>query len=335
MTSVRYALGLDYHSKKVQLCLLDADGQVLLRRTCANEVEVIVQAVGRFGPEVSAALESGTGAADLAEQLRRQAGWMVHLAHPGYVARIRQNPDKSDLQDAHLLADLVRVNYLPRVWLAPEPIRELRRLVRYRQQLVEQRRAAKLRIRALLRDQRCAAPTDCRPWTRRWLTWLCAATLSAAGRWLVDQHLEEIERLHGKITEAESHLAEVSRGDPVVARLQQEKGIGRVTAWVMRAEIGQFDRFRSGKQLSRFCGLSPRNASSGQRQADAGLIHAASPLLRTVLIEAGHRLIRQVRRWQSFAARLHGRGKPRSVIVAAVANRWMRGLYHQMVAAAA
>ena len=43
----------------------------------------------------------------------------------------------------------------------------------------------------------------------------------------------------------------------------------------LRAEIGRFDRFDTGKQLSRFCGVTPRNASSGNRQADAGLIKAA------------------------------------------------------------
>jgi len=42
----------------------------------------------------------------------------------------------------------------------------------------------------------------------------------------------------------------------------------------IRAEIGRFDRFRTGKQMARFCGLSPHNASSGARQADAGLIRA-------------------------------------------------------------
>src|SRR5207244_8369659 len=65
---------------------------------------------------------------------------------PGYVQRMKQNPDKTDCQDAQLLADLERVGYLPRVWLAPRYIRELRHVVRYRLQLTEQRRATKLRL---------------------------------------------------------------------------------------------------------------------------------------------------------------------------------------------
>ncbi len=43
---------------------------------------------------------------------------------------MKQNPDKSDKADAWVLADLIRLGYLPKVWLAPEEIRQLRSLVR-------------------------------------------------------------------------------------------------------------------------------------------------------------------------------------------------------------
>jgi transposase len=115
-----------------------------------------------------------------------------------------------------------------------------------------------------------------------------------------------------------------------VTKLLSLRGIGPVTAWVIRAEIGRFDRFASGKQLSRFCGLSPRNASSGMRQADAGLIKAANPLLRATLIEAAHRLARYDPRWNAMNRQMRMRGKPGSVVAAAVANRWMRWLFHEI-----
>lgn len=106
--------------------------------------------------------------------------------------------------------------------------------------------------------------------------------------------------------------------------------MGPVTAWTMRALIGEFSRFATGKQLARFCAVTPRNASSGDRQADGGLIRAGDPLLKTVVIEAAHRLRRYDARWSSFAAGLTARGKPTGVVVAAVANRWMRWLHHQL-----
>ena len=126
-------------------------------------------------------------------------------------------------------------------------------------------------------------------------------------------------------------LREATREDTIVARLLELPGVGEVTAFVLRAEIGHFERFANGKQLSRFCGLSPRNASSGNRQADAGLIKQASPALRCIVIAAAHRLIRHDPRWGSLAKRLRDDGKPGSVVAAAVGNRWMRWLYHRLI----
>ena len=248
---------------------------------------------------------------------------------------MKQNPDKSDFTDAQMLADLERVAYLPRVWLATKEVRELRLVVRYRQQLVDERRNTKLRIRAVLRTQRVRYQAS-RAWRQEWLDWLKHTDeLSPEGRWVIDRHLERLASLTREIRAVEEHLSEMTAADSVVGRLQRFAGIGPVTAWVMRAEIGRFDRFRTGKQLARFCGLSPRNASSGNRQADAGLIKAGSNLLRATLIEAAHRLIRWDRRWRALGERLKEAGKPGSVIAAAVANRWVRWLFYQMQPAAA
>jgi transposase len=229
-----------------------------------------------------------------------------------------------------LLADLERVGYVPKVWLAPQEVRELRRLVRYRQQLVNDRRNIKLRVSALLRDHRLRSGSF-RPWTRGWVAWLRAtADLPGESRWIVERLLRRMELVLSEIAEVDQHLEAVTQGDSVVRTLRTFPGIGPVTAWTLRAEIGRFDRFRNGKQLSRFCGLSPRNASSGARQADSGLIKAGNPQLRATLVQAAHRLIRTDPHWIGFANRLLANGKAKCVVVAAVANRWMRWLFHEM-----
>jgi transposase len=323
-------VGLDYHQASVQVCVLDESGRVMLNRACRNDWRAIVSAVEFQGRPRRVAIESCTGAANLAEELVRLAGWSVDLAHPGYVHRMKGSPDKTDFTDARMLADLTRVGYLPKVWLAPESVRELRRLVRYRQQLVADRRNIKLRVGALLRDQRIR-DVPARPWTKAWVEWLRETNaLSEQSRWIIDRLLPRMALVVDQIAEVEAQLASVTRGDPMVAALCALPGIGPVTAWTIRAEIGRFDRFESGKQLARFCGLSPRNASSGTRVADAGLVKAGNRQLRATLIEAAHRLIRFDEYWNDFADDLLDRGKPKCVVVAAVANRWMRRLFHQM-----
>jgi transposase len=333
MNSVEVYIGLDYHTDGVQVCVMNGAGATLGNRMCVNDAAAIRGFGEGFGRVRGAAVEACSGSADLAEELVQRHGWDVSLAHPGYVAALKSSPDKHDKGDAHTLADLRRLGYLPQVWLAPRPVRELRSLVRYRQQLVDERRATKLRLTALLRERRLSGPAA--RWTKAWLTWLeHSAALGEHGNWIRDRHLENLRRLAKDIRAVEERLHDATRNDRIVARLLDQPGIGDVTAWTLRAEIADFARFRSGKQLARFCGLTPCNASSGSRSADAGLIRAARPQLRATLIELGHRLRRTVPRWQTLSRRLKAAGKPGGVIAAAVANRYMRKLFHEMRRAA-
>lgn len=329
-SNVETFVGLDYHQETIQVCVMRKDGKVLKNRACLNDWRKVREVVGPRRQNVSVAIEACCGAADLAQELAEKAGWSVSLAHPGYVARIKQSPDKTDFSDARLLADLVRVGYLPKVWLPPQQIRELRKLVRYRSQLVDDRRRLKLRLRAILRDERVVLP-EVRPWTRVWLKWVREeAELSTTSQWIVERQLDRLGQLNREVREVERELQTWAEQDQVCLKLMEQAGVGLITAITLRSEVGRFDRFGNGKQLARFCGLSPRNASSGTRESDSGLIKAGNPHLRCVLIEAAHRLILRESRWRSFHARLARKGKPRNVIVAAVANRWIRWLYYQM-----
>ena len=80
-------------------------------------------------------------------------------------------------------------------------------------------------------------------------------------------------------------------------------------------------------QLARYCGVTPRNASSGQKQADAGLVKAGNTGLRIVLVQAAHRLMNLSSHWGRFcrtpqeerqAAQRHRGGRRQSLAAAAV-----------------
>jgi transposase len=331
MSSVSTFVGLDYHQDSVQVCVLNREGDKLCNRSVKNDAATIHRLVMQHGTPRRVAIEACCGAADLAEQLATHLQLPMQLAHPGYVNRMKRSPDKTDLGDAQLLADLVRVNYLPQVWLAPKSIRELRRLVRHRANLVRQRKDTKLRIRGLLRENRLRCE-EARAWTKAWYAWLREhAELSESDRWLLQDLLEELAFYESKITATMSRIEQVTADDPLVQRLQKIFGVGPITAVTLRAEVGRFDRFDNGKQLARFCGVTPRNASSGARQADAGLIKAGNPQVRMVLIELAQRLVRfQHGAWGKLAHGMLQRGKPKNVVIAAVSNRWTRWLFHEL-----
>jgi transposase len=240
---------------------------------------------------------------------------------------MKRQPDKTDYSDARMLADLTRVGYLPRVWLPPVYIRDLRRLVSLRNSLVCQRRTLKLRLTGLLRDHRVTIPHA--RWTRPWLETLQApGTLPAVGHLIAVELLDQLKDVMSRIRRVEDQMEIFTQSDPIIAYLRTLPCVGPVTSWVLRAFIGDVTRFKNGKQLAHYCGLSPGNASSGQRMADSGLVNSGNTLLRTTLIELAHRLARTAARWKTLYAGMKARGKPHCVTAAAIANRFMRAAYY-------
>jgi transposase len=326
-------VGLDYHSDSIQVCVMTESGEVLTNRCVPNQVGSVVEAIRGDRPETmveGVAIEACTGSAEFASRLATATEWPVRLAHAAAVHRLKQGPDKTDHGDAWHLANLIRVNYLPEVWLADEQTRQLRHLVRYRQSLAATAKDVKLRIRSLLKEDGIAEKCPQQPWTKAWIAWLKAVSLPEQSRWIIDEQLRLLEMLEAKIAETDRRMEEATKGDRVVEKLLEQAGVGLVTALLLRAVVGRFDRFRNGKQLSRYCGVTPCNASSGKRQADAGLVTAGHDDLRAVLIQLAKRLPRHEPHWREFKERLRPQ-KPANVISAAIANRWLRRLHHELI----
>jgi transposase len=170
------------------------------------------------------------------------------------------------------------------------------------------------------------------PWTIKGKKWLLDSTniSSPTLLFLLREHYTTIEFFDKKIVAATEKMQGDVAEDSVVKELLRQPGVGVITAITMRALIGQFDRFRTGKQLAHFCAVCPRNHSSAGKTTTGGLIKSGDEVLRQVLIEAAHRLIRYNPEWKAMAERLRANGKKACVIVAAVANRWIRRLFRQM-----
>jgi transposase len=265
MSSLPVFVGIDYHQDSVQVCVLDGGGKRLVNRSVGNDAAEVARVATRYGRPARVALEACCGAADMADELATTESLPVELAHPGYVARLKRSPDKHDLGDAHLLADLARVNYLPTVWLAPESTRRLRRLVRHRAQLVRRRRDVKLRIRGLLRENRVRC-SQAIAWRKAWMEWLQRdAPLADGDRWIVDDHLAELSSLAQRIAAVEASISAATADDPIVAKLLAQPGVGLVTAATMRAEIG---RFATGAVLRRHAPERQQRRSPSGRRLD-------------------------------------------------------------------
>jgi transposase len=74
----------------------------------------------------------------------------VHLAHPALAKPFAKKHVKTDKVDSEVLAQLLRMNYLPESYVPRKETRDLRTMVRHRASLVRLRTSIKNRIHALL-----------------------------------------------------------------------------------------------------------------------------------------------------------------------------------------
>ncbi len=151
MTSVMVRdVGLDVHKRVVEACIVDATGTVVHReRFALNRRTLELFATKVLQPTDHVAFEATTNCWAVADVLRPHVAKLV-VSNPLATKAIAQAKVKTDKVDAHVLAQLLRCDFLPEVWQPDEATRRLRELTGRRSALVGQRTMMRNRIHSVL-----------------------------------------------------------------------------------------------------------------------------------------------------------------------------------------
>lgn len=268
------------------------------RRKMIEYLKERSQAAG--GAKVVVAYEASGNGFILSDELK-EAGFECHVLAPTKIERsLKQKRNKNDDRDADRLLDIGRSHYLagtklPSVWVPDLQTRDDREPVRGRQDLSQKQTAVKTQLQMLLKRHGIEKPEGTgKSWTKPYRQWLKAlsedarqgsgikSVLASLLRQL--EFLEkEIEQLH----EAMKQLAETPRWQPIIQALMKEKGVGLMTALKYATDIGDFSRFRRGRQVGAFYGLTPSSNESGENHDRKGHItREGSPTGRQVLCQS-------------------------------------------------
>jgi transposase len=256
---------------------------------------------------------------------------------------------KTDQRDAAKLAELARGGYLVAVRVPDAAEEALRDLVRSRGQARADVTRARQRLGALLLRLDIRYPGPGRAWTLRHRAWLAGRTLPYPAQDITVREglaaLAEAEARLGRLEAAMVEQAAESALADLVAAYQALRGVEQVTAITLTAELGDLSRFTTPRQLMAYVGLVPSEHSSGARRRQGGITKTGNSQARHLLIEAAHhsrhaprlgpRLLARQRgvspavcqiawaaqgRLHTRYRRLLGRGKPRPLVVTAVAR---------------
>lgn len=312
------ALGWDNHRKfsKVSLMEQTPDGQIRAverARLEHDDREAMRAWLSRLDPEIPVALEATFGwpwVADLLEEL----GHPVHLAHPPVVRALAKHEAKTDRCDSDRLGKFQLRGILPESYLAPPEVRQRRERTRYRMALSALRTAVKNRAQAILHRHGILHDfSDLFGQAgRRFLEDLA---LPEASRQALQGSLQLLDKLTLLIDEVEQWMVENLKADDLVGLLMTIPGLGLILAHVIRAEIGQIERFPTSRHLASYAGLAPMSEDTAGREGPRHCSAACNHVLRWAFIEAVHGVQRTKGprgfRLRRLYARLCGSGRPK------------------------
>lgn len=303
-----YYTGLDIHKKTIAYCIKRVDGIIVDQGTVAAERKALKRWLSQIPQHWHGAMEATIFTGWVYDFLKPYA-LELKVAHPEMLKAITAAKKKNDRADAEKLADLLRVNLLPECYMAPVELRELRRILRYRNMIVRSAVKMKNKISGLLME--------------------VGATYDKGrlhGKKYFNTLLERVEDVPESVKEllvlsrsgfemflnVQKKLVKVLLENDLirerVRRLMTIQGVGEVLALTWVLEIGEPQRFRSAREVISYCGLCSAQHESAGKEQRGPISKKRNKHLQTMLIEAA----KIAPHWNGQLAALHekelGRG---------------------------
>jgi transposase len=193
---------------------------------------------------------------------------------------------KTDARDAAHLLELLLSGRFPRLWWPSMAERDLRQLVWHRQKLVWMRNAIGNQLHALAMGEGVCRKKKL--FTKKGRVELESLRLDPWASRRRQELLQMIDQLDASLKEFDQAVAEQAEQSPAAVLLMTHPGVGPVTSLAFVLTLGPVERFARSKQVVSYLGLNPREHSSGGRQRLGSISKQGNPMMRSLLVEAGH-----------------------------------------------
>lgn len=255
-------------------------------------------------------------------------GYEVRLLPPSYVKPYVKRGQKNDAADAEAIWDALsrrNMRFVPVKTVAQQAVVVLHRV---RERLMGERTSQVNSLRGQMAEFGVIAPTG-----RQGVAELSALLragderIPAAAREALLELVGVIEELTPRIDRAGKAIVAAAKSDAVARLLMTIPGIGPITASALSALIGDPGRFRNGRHLAAWLGLTPKQSSTGGKTRLGRISKMGDRYLRKLLVLGATSNLRQAKRGHTplaaWTQRLLGRRRPRQVTVA-LANKTAR-----------
>lgn len=291
--------GIDLHSNNVMIGVMNLEGKRIAHRKLDCDLKDVTEFLEPMKAQLqSMAVESTFNWYWLLDGLRER-GYTIDLANPARIEQYNGLKHVGDKDDAFHLADLQRLNILPKSHVYNPQLRPVRDLFRRRTNLVHQRTALILSFKSLY------ARTTGQP-----LAAYEAKTMDPkeapklykhpANQLIAQIQAEHIQALDKSIRRIEKAVLACAQEIPLYTKLTTIPGIGRILGMTITMEVGDIKRFKTDGDFASYCRMVDANRlSNGKIKADNNQ-KCGNKYLAWVFVEAANfarRYDEHCRRW--------------------------------------
>ena len=285
----RMTVGLDLGDRTSRYCILDEAGEKASEDKLPTNKAGLSAVFGKM-PACRIALEVGTHSPWVSRHLAAM-GHEVIVANAHKVKLITQSVKKNDRIDAEQLARLARVDpklLSPIQHRGPEAQADLA-VIRARAALVDARTELINSARGLAKPmgerlKKCDADS---------VKESLAEGMGEAVQAVIGPMLKGVEAISQAIGEYDARIEGIAKRYPEMKVLTQVHGVGTLIALTYILTIEDAQRFEHSRDVGPYLGLTPKQRDSGDSEPELGISRAGDQLLRRLLVQGAHCILRE------------------------------------------
>jgi len=329
-------IGVDTSKNSYSFTTMGSDIMYKTKTIPANPEYLHIYTEKQFpGKSIVFAYEAGPTGYNLYDYLSSKNQSCIVVA-PNSVPKASNERVKNNKIDSRKLAHHLRAGNLHSIRIPLGSYRELRHLVKIRENYTQNSRVAKQRIKSLLLLENLIKhlKDPSAKWSNRYIQELKTIPSTQAVKTRLAMLIADLEYARKQILISNRSLRTFVKEHSDITKhvqyLLSLPGIGFIIAVSILGKIGDPINLRDSRELANFIGLAPREHSTGDTENRGGISHIGNSQLRYLLIEAAWVAIRRDKELEQFYHRIKRRHHPKGAsqkAIVAVARKLSQRIY--------
>lgn len=297
--------GIDLHKRLIVICTVNTEGTVIARARMKTESDAVVTYFRQWTEPHHAVVECTSNWYWLCDLLH-SLGIIAVLAHAKYLKAISYAKVKTDAIDAHTLAQLLRMGFVPEAHQLPPEYRAMRDLLRQRMVMEHKRTNLMLHMTSMLAKFNITdLPVG--PSQSGFADFLAECILPEQYRMTILMYHQQCLQVTEHKKQLEQYFKAQLRPTDTLQLLVSIPGIGDITGAIIAMETGAMHRFADAKHYCSYCRLAPGAKDSGGKHSHRSGSKDGNPYLKYAFTEAAIKAMMFYPEIKQFAARVEQR----------------------------